>query len=127
MKNESAPMNAEQSRYMTQRLNSVIAAKEEKLRAKYTKPAIEITDRERYLLLKSGKVKLRAKQRRSVDFNDDVGDVFDFSPFEKDEKFNKKSFERDLKIFREKAQAVRDQLVLGTIKDPLKVLTALAK
>lgn len=114
-------MNQFKTSYVLNRLKQLEHEKLNVLEKKLLKPAKELTDEERFKLLKAGKVKLQ-KDRTKVSEYDDIRRVFDFSPFEWEESHDDKTYDKKRLEISQSAQKVRDEIVLGDEQEALELL-----
>lgn len=118
----SALMTFEQTKYLMKRVHQIVTDKSADLKKKHSIASKELSRQQRASLIRSGKVKFKG---HSIDENSEVMNVFDFSKYEWEEKVNQRLFDRDTKKLQITANKIRDQIVLGTAKDALKMIAQL--
>jgi hypothetical protein len=120
----SVPMTLEQTKYLMNRVQQIVTDKITVLKTKHVIEGKELTRQQRASLIRSGKVRLKTNR---VDENTEVMEAFDFSKHEWEEKINQRLFDRDQKKLHIAANRIRDQIVLGTAKDALKMIARLER
>jgi len=117
-------MNQTQKKYALERIDILTIQKLKKLRTKYTRQSKSLTNKERYNLIKAGKVPMRSEKEFDK-FNyqkDRVNNVFVFSKYEWDTTLNTKEYNpRKEKILNE-SQKIKDQIMLGDAEKALKMI-----
>jgi hypothetical protein len=117
-------MNQTQKKYALERIDILKDQKIKKLRQKYTRKGKRLTDKERYLLIKDGKVQTRSEKEfdKFTYQQDRVNNVFVFSKYEWDSSINHKEYDPlESKIIKE-ARRIKDQIMLGDAEEALKMI-----
>ena len=116
-------MNQTQKKYTINRIANVVSEKKNEAKNKFTTPAVSLTDKQKYDLVASGKVKMFPYNDNGYYYN---GFRFDFSKYESDSKFNKEAYEKAIAELDKLHTKANDMIMLGDDCDEaVKILSQL--
>ena len=102
-------MDTIQKRYAMQRVKEIKERQLNALRAKYTKPAKELSEAKMVTMIRQGKVRLRS----SADLSTALEDAYDFSAVTRPEVLDKEAYDREAAKVVRAASEVSDAIMLG--------------
>lgn len=121
-------MNLQQKNYALNRATEIKNTKINELKNKCTTKAIQITKLEKLELIAQGKVKIKKGYKSIPEYQmDDIHKVFDFSSYEKPEKFDDKTYNEKSSVIIKKVTEIKDKIMLGDAEEALRLLSELEK
>lgn len=124
-------MNQQQKNYAMNRVDSILEKKTSKIsREKFKTKAKELNNLQMIELIRSGKVKLKSKDKiikmRSWD-TDSIKHVFDFSKYITKEIFDHEGYNKKINPYVKEAQKIKDQLMLGDAEEAIRLINKFEK
>lgn len=115
-------MNSTQKNYLTNRIEDISRDKMMEIKKG---GKTELTDQEKYNLIKWGKAKLlsfKGCQHRYGHSFSNLDDCFDFSKYEKPFKVNQKKIDAKIEKLRVATQQMKDEAILGDRDEAIKLM-----
>ena len=112
-------------KYVMERIDDVRREVSEKIRRKYMDNVKSLTTREKYNLIKKGKVKLRSLAVLEKDYYGSPN-WYDFKPYDKRENAQVHCRKIEKKLEAE-VQKAKDEVMIGDMKEALTILEKLRK
>lgn len=117
-------MKWKQKEYALKRIAELQTAKVNEARTKYTVNRKQISDSEKYDLIKKGKVSLFSKEKVLGGYHSYLTNWFDFSAYEND-RYEKEEFKLVEERIQKTARGAKDQIVLGDCEEAMKLIKEL--
>jgi len=114
-------MNQTQKKYALERVEYIRRNKNSELENKYTTPKKQLSGDEMINLVVKKKVPIRKDISRNT-YRPELKDVFDFSNYESPKVIDSKKLSMAIKPINEKAQKIKDQIMLGDAEEALKMI-----
>jgi len=110
-----------QKQYALERVDRIATRKIDKLKEKYTRKGKTLTDKERYCLIRDGKVPVRSEKEfdKFSYHQNEVTSVFVFSKYEWAATLNTKEYNPRKDKIIEELQRIQDQIMLGDAAEAL--------
>lgn len=120
-------MNQHQKNYALNRIEGLRNIKLQQAENKFTIKEVKLLDREKYELIKNGKVKLFPFEiiHNNNYRNPDLYPSYDFSKLEKPSSLNDYEFNKISTKVNEISQKAKDQIMLGDCEESLKLINEL--
>jgi len=125
-------MNQNQRKYVFERIDILVAVKNEKVKQKHKIKYQVLTCQEAAELIRSGKVKVKTKydnDDRKYGENRNMSDFFDFSKYHKPKKYGEpeydtKAIDKVMEPIEAEARRIKDQAMLGDAKELMGMIAA---
>lgn len=117
-------MKWKQKEYALKRIAELQVSKVNEARTKYTVNRKQISDSEKYELIKKAKVFLFPKEKILDSFHNSIERWFDFSAYEND-RYEKAEFKLAEERIHKIARGAKDQIVLGDCEEAMKLIKEL--
>jgi len=112
--------NREQRKYVMDKVDRLLRDKRDELKKKFTTPGVWLDEGERLKAFKKGQYKV-SKGIDEICYYTKLVNVVDFDG-EKEEKFDKIGYGKKYDTLEKKAQAVKDEVMLGDALEVMKLL-----
>lgn len=117
-------MNQQQKGYLKKRIEGIVREKKSKLQNDCTIKGVTLRNDERLDLVYEGKVKM--KPMADVKYKNygmySIGDIYDFSPFEKKREFDQKRYDEGSRTINIEANKLIDEAMLGDAEEAIEMI-----